>query len=160
MLSFAFPANTQKRKSICCLFILIACLSSCATAVPNDDNINALAKQYSQLRVRQKALPAGTFDKELRSAGGQLEKVLAELGSQLGKPTYRQEDIIRFMGQPDAIKSAGEYQPHSIAPNEQAGKIPNDAILLIYFWRGWHDYLYFVSQNGVIQSAHWYFAGE
>lgn len=136
-------------------------LASCSSMPSNDKSINALVEQYAQLRTRQKALPAGVFDKELSGSRGQLGKVLTELGEQLGKPDYRQEDIIRFMGKPDAIKMAGEFQPRSISDDTYTtGIIPEGEMLLIYFWRGWHDYLYFVSKDGIIQRAQWYFAGE
>jgi hypothetical protein len=143
------------------LFLLIAVLlASCTTMPANDNPINALAEQYKQLRARQKALPAGVFDKELNGSGGKLETVLAELGKQLGKPDYSQEDIIRLMGQPDEIMTAGDYQPATLGRDEHAGIIPTHETRLVYYWRGGHDYLYFISKDGIIQSAHWYAAGE
>lgn len=126
----------------------------------NDKNIEALAEKYTQLRERKKALQPGIFDKDLSGSGGKLEEVLSELGKQLGKPEYREEDIIRIMGKPDALKVAGEYQPGSLGQNAPERIVSNDEVLIIYFWRGWHDYLYFVSKAGIIQRAQWYFAGE
>jgi hypothetical protein len=143
------------------LFLVIAVLlASCTTMPPNDNHINELAEQYKQLRARQKALPAGVFDKELSGSGGKLEAVLSKLGKQLGKSAYSQEDIIRLMGQPDEIMTAGQYQPSTLGRDEHAGIIPKHEARLIYYWRGRHDYLYFISQDGIIQSAHWYAAGE
>jgi hypothetical protein len=95
-------------------FCITTLLVACTTLSANDNTINALAEQYSQLRARQQTLPQGVFDKELRGSGGQLEKVLDELGKQLGKPKYTQENIIRIMGKPDAIKVTGEFLPPSI----------------------------------------------
>jgi hypothetical protein len=150
---------TKRRVMRSLLYLLIASiLVACAITPANDDKLNKLLAQYSQLRIRQKALPQGVFDKELRSPDGQLSNVLGELGTQLGNPAYKKADIIRLMGEPDAIKSGKDYQPHSIG--ERSEKPLADDLLLIYFWRGWHDYLYFVSRNDVIQNAHWYFAGE
>jgi hypothetical protein len=31
---------------------------------------------------------------------------------------------------------------------------------LIYFWRGWHDFLFFISEEGVIVDHGWWFAYE
>jgi hypothetical protein len=141
------------------LYLLTAIfLVACADIPANDDKLNKLLTQYSQLRTRQKVLPQGVFDKELRSPDGQLSNVLGELGTQLGNPAYKKADIIRLMGEPDAIKSGKDYQPHSIG--QRSEKPLADDLLLIYFWRGWHDYLYFVSRNDIIQDARWYFAGE
>jgi hypothetical protein len=126
----------------------------------NDKNINALADQYQQLRARQKALPAGTFDKELSGSDGQLSEVMEQLGKQLGNPEYSQEDIIRLMGKPDEVMKSGDFQPPSIGQDDLSGIIPKDEVRLVYYWRGRHDYLYFISKDGIIKSAHWYFAGE
>ncbi len=150
----------NRQKTIIFWLLVVSIFVASCTAMPNDNNISVLTKQYQQLRTRQKSLPAGTFDKELSGSGGQLEKVLAELGEQLGNPKYRQEDIIQLMGQPDKIMKAGEYQPPSMGRDEHSGIIPKTELRLIYFWRGQHDYLYFISKDGIIQSAHWYFAGE
>ena len=31
---------------------------------------------------------------------------------------------------------------------------------LIYFWRGWHDFLFFISEEGAIVDHGWWFAYE
>jgi len=123
-------------------------------------DIEALAKEYTQLKAKRKALAPGVFDKDLSGAGGRLQQVLSELGLQLGIPDYRREDIIRLMGQPDAVMRAGDYQPGSLGHSATGSIISKEVEHLVYFWRGWHDYLYFISKNGTIQRTEWYFAGE
>lgn len=61
--------------------------------------------------------------------------IMESLGEQLNGKT--KEQIARIMGQPDYRKK-GKY---------------------IYFWRGWHDYLYFTFTSGRGQSQ-WYYALE
>lgn len=99
------------------------------------------------------------FDAELSGAGGQLDNVLHELGEKLAKQHHAESEVTRLMGEPDAIKQAGEYQPPSIG-ERHATVVPKNSRYLIYFWRGWHDYLYLVSTNGKITAAYWYYAGE
>ncbi len=142
------------------LAVIIMLLVSYSSIAATDSALAALAEQYHSLRARQKAQLQGEFDKELRGAGGQLEKVLTELGQHLGKPQYTQQDIVRIMGEPDASKTAGEFLPPSIDHHAPRGVIAKDETILIYFWRGWHDYLFFVSRHGKITGAYWYFAGE
>jgi hypothetical protein len=86
------------------LLLIIASMT-----VTEADQINELSKQYAELRAKQKALPQSVFDKELSGAGGKLEQVLDEMGKRLSATYYTQQDIIRMMGQPDAIKSEGDY---------------------------------------------------
>jgi hypothetical protein len=140
--------------------IIVTLFGGCVASIPNDNNLEALQKEYIHLRARQKALKPGVFDKELSDARGRLKEILSKLGQQLGKPEYRQQDIIRIMGEPDAIMVEGEYQPGSLGHSAPGGIIPKDEVHIVYFWRGWHDYLYFVIKGGVIQQCHWYFAGE
>ncbi|HEV2839934.1 MAG TPA: hypothetical protein VGW39_01290 [Chthoniobacterales bacterium] len=35
-----------------------------------------------------------------------------------------------------------------------------DRKYLIYFWRGWHDFLFFITEKGVIVDHGWWFAYE
>jgi hypothetical protein len=142
------------------LAIMVMLLVASSSIAATDSTLTALAAQYQTLWARQKALPQGEFDKELRGSGGQLEKVLTELGQRLGKSKYTEQDIVRIMGEPDARKTAGEFLPPSIDHRAPRGVIEKDKTILIYFWRGWHDYLFFVSQRGKITGAYWYLAGE
>jgi hypothetical protein len=61
--------------------------------------------------------------------------IMQSLGEQLNGKSKQQ--IKKIMGLPDAKKN-GRY---------------------IYFWRGWHDYLYFSFSSGKAQSE-WYYAFE
>ena len=101
-----------------------------------------LAKKFQDLRKEKGHFSGGDWNDALDSYGGQLHTTMVALGELLGQPAYARTDIVRLMGEPDAVRS-------------QKGKEH-----LIYFWRGWHDYLYFVCQDDVIQEAKWYFAYE
>lgn len=61
--------------------------------------------------------------------------IMQQLGQQLNGKTKKQ--VRKAMGPPDA-RQEGKY---------------------IYFWRGWHDYLYFTITAGVAR-ADWYYAYE
>lgn len=42
---------------------------------------------------------------------------------------------------------------------EQA-ELRRDRKYLIYFWRGWHDFLFFITEKGVVVDHGWWFAYE
>lgn len=44
----------------------------------------------------------------------------------------------------------------SVRENE----LRRDREYLIYFWRGWHDFLFFITEKGVIVDHGWWFAYE
>ncbi len=70
-----------------------------------------------------------------------------------------------YLGEPDAIlgdrkmtKFLGIYErtrksAHKLEPRR-------DRKYLIYFWRGWHDFLFFISEGDVIVDHCWWFAYE
>ena len=72
---------------------------------------------------------------DCRSSMSDYPSIMDALGKGLNGRTRRQ--IAKIMGQPDSRKD-GQY---------------------IYFWRGWHDYLYFTFSSGK-GYAQWYYALE
>ncbi len=102
-----------------------------------------LLEEYKELRKeKKKHYNTGEFNHDLDAWDGRMHNVMIELGDYFGKPIWKKSDIINFLGEPDATeKKNGEEK-------------------LVYFWRGWHDYLYFTCKNGIIQSSEWYFAFE
>jgi len=136
---------------------------SCKVA---DQKVAALINQYKELRARRRQLPKGNFDKEVSGSGGGLYRVLSSLGAELGHPPYTKKIIVGCLGEPDAMRSEEQMSKFlEIYRRElrKAGrKIEDgrDRKYLIYFWRGWHDFLFFISEGGVIVDHGWWFAYE
>jgi hypothetical protein len=126
----------------------------------------ALISQYKTLRDKRRQLTPGTYDKDLSADGGKLSKVLSELGAELGHPPYTKQNITGCLGDPDAIKNhkqMGNFLDIYHRELKKAGrKIEKESNrqYLIYFWRGWHDFLFFISEDGVIVDHGWWFAYE
>ena len=126
----------------------------------------ALISEYKELRERRRRLPQGTFDRDLSGDGGRLSEVLSDLGKELGHPPYTKKIVTRCLGEPDAIRSHQQMQNFlEIYNNElrKAGQKVDDKRereYLIYFWRGWHDFLFFIVERGVIVDHGWWFAYE
>ena len=111
-------------------------------------------------------MPPGERDKELSDAGGKLSKVLSSLGVELGHPPYTKRTIIECLGTPDAIKNHRQMTPLLGVYNRELEKAGRKIVkksnrqYLIYFWRGWHDFLFFISEDGLIVDHGWWFAYE
>jgi hypothetical protein len=104
--------------------------------------------------------------KELDDSGGKLEETLSALGVELGHPPHTRKTVLALLGQPDAIRGHREMgnflgvyyrgRPETAREVDQR----RNRKYLIYFWRGWHDFLFFISEEGVIVDHGWWFAYE
>lgn len=151
--------------------ILFLTGQSLAQSKDSDDRCSnkkaaALASDYRELRDRRRRTAKRTRDKALDNYGGRLHQVLSSLGKELGHPPYTKEGILRCLGEPDAIRSheqmgnyLGIYERELRKAGRQAQQ-RSDLQYLIYFWRGWHDFIFFISEDGVIVDHGWWFAYE
>jgi len=80
-----------------------------------------------------------------------LHHIMTWLGNHFGKEGTPINQIIRYMGMPDGTESELENAMISLDDNEKA---------LVYFWRGYHDFLYFVYENEKVKYAKWFMWGE
>ncbi|MFC1743666.1 hypothetical protein ACFL35_06700 [Candidatus Riflebacteria bacterium] len=107
-----------------------------------DKETISLANEYKNLRKQPSHWKGGKWNDDIDKFGERMNIVLREPGKRLGNTGSTKSQLIELMGEPDA------------------GRQEDDRELLIYFWRGWHDYLYFICKEGNIQKAKWYFAYE
>jgi hypothetical protein len=126
----------------------------------------ALVNQYKELRERRRHLPEGAYDKALRDHGGKLHRVLESLGTDLGRPPYTRKIIVGCLGDPDAIwndRRMAAYLGIYERERKKSGREPKtkrDREYLIYQWRGGHDFMFFISEGGLIVDHGWWFAYE
>lgn len=131
-----------------------------------DKTVSALASQYRELRERHRQLPQGTFDHDLQSDGGEFHKVLYALGERLGRPPYTKRTIVKCLGEPDAVKNGRQMNPFLDIYRRELRKAGRKVwekpgrVYLIYYWRGGHDFLFFISEGGRIVDHGWWFAYE
>jgi hypothetical protein len=161
--------------SIASIAALLFFAGSASFAQPKDSaahckdlnkKIATLASEYKELRERRRQLPQGTFDNDVSGAGGRLSEVLSNLGVELGHPPYTRKMVTGCLGEPDAIRSHAQMRNFlEIYHRElrKAGRKVEDKRerqYLIYFWRGWHDFVFFIVERGVIVDHGWWFAYE
>lgn len=120
-------------------------------AQDNNSDIAILARDFSRYRARLKAAPDAR-DPELWNWGGPLHATMCRLGEELGNGTHTERDVRRAMGRPDKEFRGGAWTG--------VLWVPRDEKHLIYWWRGGHDYLYFVVKRGRVDSARWWSALE
>ncbi len=132
-----------------------------------DQKVVNLVTEYRELRKRRSELPQGVFDYDISASGGRLSKVLSELGVEFGRPKAYSRDLIeRCMGGPDAVKSHKQMghlldiYNRELEKADRPIKEKSDREYLIYFWRGWHDCMFFIVEDGVVVDHGWWFAYE
>jgi hypothetical protein len=111
-------------------------------------------------------LPEGVYDKDLRDHGGKLHTVLQSLGAELGHPPFTRKVIVGCLGEPDAIRNdiqmaryLGIYERERRKAGPQPGA-KRDREYLVYHWRGGHDFMFFINEDGLIVDHGWWFAYE
>jgi hypothetical protein len=125
-----------------------------------------LISQYKELREKRRRLPQGEFDEDLQADGGSLSRILSELGVLLGQPPQTKQIIKTCLGEPDAVKNHRQMKPllgiYERELKKAGHKVSekNNREYLIYFWRGWHDFIFFISEDGLIVDHGWWFAYE
>jgi len=123
----------------------------------SQSEIEPLARRYRLLRQRQKALSPNQRDAELEKFGGAFHHSLEALGKAIGSGKWTRQELERWMGAPD-----DEVHPSDPlwtgTPQKDRGS--DGKVLLVYRWRGLHDYLYFVSDGKRVLRSGWYAALE
>jgi hypothetical protein len=128
--------------------------------------VGALIQEYRDLRIRRARLQPGEYDRDLNDYGGRLHEVLSSLGEELGHPPYLKKEIVDCLGKPDAVKNrkqmGGLLEIYNRELRKAGRKIEekSNREYLIYFWRGGHDLLFFISEDGRIVDHGWWFAYE
>ena len=94
--------------------------------------------------------------------GGRKHLVMDELVQRLGQAQPSRARVIALMGKPDDETSPerASWWKQRQANNESSPKVEGPSTVIVYQWRGWHDFVYFQIQNGKVREAGWWMAGE
>jgi hypothetical protein len=152
--------------------LLFTCTSLAQTKEPKsvckgiNSSVATLAAKYRRLRKSRSQTTQGSFNRDLDSYGGTLHQVMSSLGEELGRPPHTRRSITSCLDAPDAIRSneqmfafLGIYKRELEKAGRKVEK-RNNAEYLIYSWRGWHDFLFFICEDGVVVDHGWWFAYE
>ena len=132
--------------------------------IPEEINklpLEELSKKYQEMREKRKQ--SGTkWNKEFDNWNSQLHHILTELGLRLGNSSYSKADIKELLGAPDLIKTNedNDFTQRLYLSSDSNFIKEKNVEYLVYYWRGSHDFLYFICKDGVVQKSSWYFAYE
>ncbi len=128
--------------------------------------LTTLANQYKELRAKRRIRRDGQFNYDLDHSNGKLHEVMYKLGLELGRPAYSQRNVISYLGEPDAIYDDKQMNRFLEIYKRELGKSgremaeTHDREYLVYYWRGGHDFLFFITRDGVVEDHGWWFAYE
>ncbi len=80
-----------------------------------------------------------------------LQQIMIWLEKKFGKEGTEISQIIKYMGMPNGTDVELLNVGIELAGDEKA---------LVYFWRGYHDFLYFVYEDNKVKYSEWYMMGE
>lgn len=110
----------------------------------NFENYTAkkLGREYQSMKKN--------MDKCCGNFGGDFQKLMQALSDKLNEKGTDSCCVISIMGAPDATEIPKQYG-NFISGNEK---------IMIYWWRHWHDFLYFITENGKVKQTKWFYAYE
>jgi hypothetical protein len=155
-------------KAFMVVIALMIILAGCAdhASAPGDpietrDAIEDIAAEFRSLRTMKGHFEGGTWNDDLDKWMGRKHQLMIQLGSRLGAGQHSKAQVIQLLAPPDLTASEGDdlFDLVSSLPEfEKPATGPYE--LLIYYWRGRHDFLYFTSQGETIVNSGWWHAGE
>lgn len=104
--------------------------------------LSALTREFQELRKVKGHWQGGQPNPEVDIPRGRMRLVMGALAETLGRLPLTKDDLVSLMGLPD--------EKRTVDNDEQ----------LVYLWRNWHDYVYFVVRNGAVAGFQWWYAWE
>jgi hypothetical protein len=130
---------------------IVAANAAPSAVVDKRVSLSDLAGEFRALRAQQGHFSGGTWDNALDKWGGRKHKVMLALGEMLGDGTHARREIIALMGAPDQILVRGRV----VFSQAYTGGDPRVRELLVYNWRGQHDFLFFASDGSTALASGW-----
>lgn len=124
---------------------------------------SAVSNELSTLRNIQGHWQGGDYNPQVDSPNGRKYILLVELGKELGVTGTPFEKILNIMKEPDEIipEKGAPLMPGPVV-DAGVGKNLEGLLIVKYYWRGIHDYLWFGVNNetGLVEKSGWYHALE
>jgi len=122
------------------LFLICLLLSGCWNGVvqPSDRGIEMHFKRFKTLRQQESYFEDGTWNSERDTFESPMHQSLLAIEAYFKAHPPSQSELKVSLGEPDAQTS------------------PVCEGCWVYFWRGWHDYLYFQFDETKKAEVKWY----
>jgi hypothetical protein len=125
------------------LFVLLMLVN--AAAEPT--NLTSLSAEWKELRAVKGHFQGGDYDVRVDRAGERKAVVLEKLREALSQPGTSEARVLGLLGEPDAREAV-------------VLTTPADCAVLVYWWRGWHDFADFFCRDGKVIDSGWWLALE
>lgn len=142
--------TTSVRTSLCVGLALV--LAACASAA----EIGALSHEFRTLRTQSGHFSGGAWNAQVDAFGGRKQQIMIELAVLLGDGAHTRSEVIEQLGAPDAVLKPGDMMYRA----SYDGRDPRVRELLVYHWRGAHDFLYFTNDGTQVLGHGWWYAFE
>ncbi len=118
-----------------------------------------IAAEFREIRKVKGHFDGGKWNDDVDKWMGRKHRLMIELGTRLAKSP--ENDVLKLLGQPDQRVRKGDELFKRLTDEPGPGPPAAEANeLLVYYWRGTHDLLFFSSVNGRIVHSGWWYAGE
>jgi hypothetical protein len=154
-------SSCTRRGWLACAVALGVPAAACAQApgAQQPARPDDLATQWRALRPRRGHFDGAAFDAEIDRWQGRKHVLMQQLASHAYDERSTRAALLRLMGTPDAMWSAGQSD-HARALREARWQGAPRGELLVYDWRGQRDRLVFALDEGRVVAAGWLFALE
>ena len=120
-----------------------------------------LAAQFRDLRTIKGHFQDGDWNADVDTWMGRKHQLMIQLGTRLGAGACRRAQVVQLLGPPDLTAGEGDAPFDSVSRLAEFEKPATGLYeLLIYHWRGTHDFLYFTAQGETILNSGWWHAGD
>jgi hypothetical protein len=153
--------------AILVLIVLVACATHVGTPAAGERGcvvareVQEAAAEFRALRSVRGHFQGGEPNADVDTWMGRKHQLMIDLGTRLGAGGCSRAQVVALMGDPDQVARKGDVTFEQVRDLADFPAPAGDAYeLLVYEWRGNHDFLYLVDQGGAITGSGWWYAGE
>ncbi|MCP4746465.1 MAG: hypothetical protein GY874_10070 [Desulfobacteraceae bacterium] len=126
-----------------------------------EPDLESLASEFKRLRRIQGHFGGGSWNDLVDRWNGRKHQVMRMAARKFVKERPFANELLTLMGSADFVANQGDSQFEKLQGiHGEIKAVAKPDRYLIYFWRGWHDYLYFACQGKKILRHGWWYAGE
>lgn len=145
--------NKMRLRKWILLLCLMAIVPALARTSPQTKQSMELQQKAAQFRAYRIGLRQDEERKrpELRNWNGPVHNIFSDVERLIEAGRYTSREVVELLGEPDWTFKTGSHQGIRVARGETH---------LAYWWRGGHDYIYFIIRRGRVARSSWWHAGE
>ena len=123
--------------------------------------LEQIAADFRRLRRVPGHFGGGKWNDDVDRWMGTKHRLMLELGTRLGHSKLSKSDVMQLLNPPDQIALKGDPLYQEIITHAGYNELLDTPYeFLIFYWRGRHDFLYFIFQGGNIIGSNWWYGGE